>query len=279
MRSKVGLLAIPALPLVALFCASVIWVVFVSFSSSDPRALYRFPLTLSNYLDVFTTPFAYRSVIRSIYLGVISTIICIALGYLIAFHISRNEKRKDAIISIILSVYMVSFIVKIFALSIILAPAGPMNELLQSSGLISRPIIFMGTELAIVIGLVYTALPITILVLISQFEQIPHYYSDAAACFGANRWQRLYYVHLPLSLPGILTCIVFTLPPSIAAFEVPMLLGRGRISMISTQIYQSSSGLSGANWPLAASLSVLLLLISGGIILAIQYWLARRRIV
>jgi ABC-type spermidine/putrescine transport system permease subunit I len=278
-RSKVGLLAIPALPLIALFCASVIWVVFVSFSTSDTRSLYRFPLTASNYWSVFNTPFAYRSVFRSIYLGVTSTVVCIALGYLIAFHISRNEKRKDAIVSVILAVYMVSFIVKIFAISIILAPAGPLNELLRASGLTSNPIIFMGTELAVVIGLVYTALPITILVLLSQFEQIPHYYNDAAACFGANKWQRLYHVHLPLSMPGILTCIVFTLPPSIAAFEVPMLLGRGRLSMISTQIYQSSSGVSGANWPLAASLSVLLLLISGGIILTIQYWLARRRVV
>ncbi|GAU86110.1 spermidine putrescine ABC transporter permease component potB [Bosea sp. BIWAKO-01] len=228
---------------------------------------------------MFTTPFAYRSVVRSIYLGITSTIVCIVIGYLVAFHISRNEKKKDTIVSVILAVYMVSFIVKIFALSIILAPAGPLNEMMKGAGLITSPIIFMGTELAIVIGLVYTALPITILVLLSQFEQIPHYYRDAAACFGANRWQRLYHVHLPLSMPGILTCIVFTLPPSIAAFEVPMLLGRGRINMISTQIYQSSSGLSGANWPLAASLSVILLMISGGIILTIQYWLARRKVV
>ncbi|MQX38697.1 ABC transporter permease subunit [Sinorhizobium meliloti] len=279
MKNKAGLLALPALPLVALFCVSVIWVVFVSLSSANPRFLYGLPATATNYLSIFSSPFAYRSVVRSIYLGVVSTAICIALGFLIASHISRNERRKDLIVSIILSVYMVSFIVKIFALSIILAPAGPLNELLLASGLASNPVIFMGTELAVVIGLVYTALPITILVLLSQFEQIPHYYNDAAACFGANRWQRLRYVHLPLAMPGIMTCIVFTLPPSIAAFEVPMLLGRGRVNMISTQIYQSSSGVSGASWPLAASLSILLLFISGGIILAIQYWMARRNVV
>ncbi|WP_164902306.1 ABC transporter permease [Rhizobium leguminosarum] len=279
MKNKASLLAVPVLPLVALFCVSVIWVIFVSLSSTNPRFLYGLPPTVTNYLSVFNTPFAYRSIWRSIYLGVVSTAICIALGFLTASHISRNERRKDMIVSIILSVYMVSFIVKIFALSIILAPAGPLNELLQASGLADSPMIFMGTELAVVIGLVYTALPITILVLLSQFEQIPHYYNEAAACFGANRWQRLRHVHLPLSMPGIMTCIVFTLPPSIAAFEVPMLLGRGKVNMISTQIFQSSSGVSGANWPLAASLSVILLLISGGIILTIQYWMARRNIV
>ncbi|MBB4291433.1 putative spermidine/putrescine transport system permease protein [Rhizobium leguminosarum] len=279
MKNRAGLLAIPVLPLVALFCVSVVWVIFVSLSSANPRFLYGLPATVTNYFSIFSTPFAYRSVVRSIYLGVISTAICIAIGFLIASHISKNERRKDLIVSIILSVYMVSFIVKIFALSIILAPAGPLNELLLASGLTKNPVIFMGTELAVVIGLVYTALPITILVLLSQFEQIPEHYNDAAACFGANRWQRLRYVHLPLSMPGIMTCIVFTLPPSIAAFEVPMLLGRGRVNMISTQIYQSSSGISGANWPLAASLSILLLFISGGIILAIQYWMARRNVV
>lgn len=123
------------------------------------------------------------------------------------------------------------------------------------------------------------SLPISILVLLAQFEQMPDYYDDAAACFGANRRQRLWHVNLPLSMPGILTCIVFSLPASIAAFEVPMLLGRGRVNMISTQIYQSSSGTAGADWPTAATLSILLLLISGGIILAIQSWLARRKVV
>lgn len=137
----------------------------------------------------------------------------------------------------------------------------------------------MGTEVAVLIGLVYASLPISILVLLAQFEQMPDYYDDAAACFGANRWQRFWHVHLPLSMPGILTCIVFSLPAGIAAFEVPMLLGRGRVNMISTQIYQSSSGTAGADWPMAATLSILLLLISGGIILAIQTWLARCNVV
>jgi ABC-type spermidine/putrescine transport system permease subunit I len=279
MKTKAGLLAVPVLPLVALFCVSVAWVVLVSFSSVSPRFLYGLPATWTNYLSIANTPFAYRSIWRSIYLGVLSTSICIAIAFLVAGHISKHERRKDMIISIILSVYMVSFIVKIFALSIILAPAGPLNEALRGLGVIGNPIIFMGTETAVVIGLVYTALPIAILVLLAQFEQIPQYYDDAAACFGAGRWQRLRHVQLPLAMPGIMTCIVFTLPPSIAAFEVPMLLGRGRVNMISTQIYQSSSGISGANWPLAASLSVLLLLISGGIVLTIQYWMARRNIV
>lgn len=174
---------------------------------------------------------------------------------------------------------MVSFIIKIYALQIILAPGGPVNQGLGALGLISGPIIFMGTEMAVLIGLVYASLPISILVLLSQFEQMPDYYDDAAACFGANKWQRFWHVHLPLSMPGILTCIVFSLPPGIAAFEVPMLLGRGRVNMISTQIYQSSSGMAGADWPMAATLSILLLVISGGIILAIQSWLARRKVV
>ncbi|RWJ32012.1 ABC transporter permease [Mesorhizobium sp.] len=279
MTRKVNLLAAPALPLIALFCVSICWVVFVSLSSSTPRQLYSLPLTVENFIALFSETFVSRSIVRSIYLGTIATVIAVTIGYIVAGHISRHEKRKDLIVSGIFAVYMVSFVIKVYALQIILAPGGPVNEGLTASGLISGPIIFMGSELAVLIGLVYASLPISILVLLAQFEQMPDYYDDAAACFGANKWQRFWHVHLPLSMPGILTCIVFSLPPGIAAFEVPMLLGRGRVNMISTQIYQSSSGTAGADWPTAATLSILLLLISGGIILAIQSWLARRRVV
>ena len=279
MKSKVNLLAAPALPLVVLFCISIGWVAFVSLSSSTPRILYTLPLTGRNFSALFTESFVFNSIVRSIYLGTTATIIAIAIGYVVAGHISRYEKRKDLIVSGIFAVYMVSFVIKVYALQIILAPAGPVNEGLGKVGLITEPIIFMGTEVAVLIGLVYASLPISILVLLAQFEQMPDYYDDAAACFGASRLQRFWYVHFPLSMPGILTCIVFSLPASIAAFEVPMLLGRGRVNMISTQIYQSSSGTAGADLPMAATLSIFLLLISGGIILAIQSWLARRKVV
>lgn len=279
MRSRANLLAVPTLPLIAVFCVSIAWVAFVSFSSSSPRLLYALPLTIDNFSALFRKAFISNSIVRSIYLGITSTAVAVAMGYVVAGHISRHEKRKDLIVSTIFAVYMVSFVIKIYALQIILAPGGPVNSGLGAMGLIARPIIFMGTELAVFIGLVYASLPISILVLLAQFEQMPDHYDDAAACFGASRWQRFWHVHLPLSMPGILTCIVFSLPANIAAFEVPMLMGRGRVNMISTQIYQSSSGTAGADWPMAATLSILLLLISGSIILAIQSWLARRQVV
>ncbi|CAN7694305.1 ABC transporter permease [Mesorhizobium sp. LjRoot246] len=279
MKSRANLLAAPALPLIALFCVSIGWVAFVSFSSGTPRLLYSLPLTAQNFAALFSKAFISKSIVRSIYLGITATLIAVTIGYIVAGHVSRHEKRKDLIVSGIFAVYMVSFVIKVYALQIILAPGGPLNQGLMASGLIANPIIFMGTEPAVLIGLVYASLPISILVLLAQFEQMPDYYDDAAACFGADRWQRFWHVHLPLSMPGILTSIVFSLPASIAAFEVPVLLGRGRVNMISTQIYQSSSGTAGADWPMAATLSILLLLISGGIILAIQSWLARRQVV
>lgn len=279
MKSRVNLLAAPALPLITLFCVSIGWEVFVSFSSSTPQLLYSLPLTTKSFAALFSEPFISKLIIRSVSLGIIATSIAVTIGYIVAGHISRHEKHKNIIVSGIFAVYMVSFVIKVYALQIILAPGGPINAALRASGLITSPIIFMGTELAVLIGLVYASLPISILVLLAQFEQMPDYYDDAAACFGANSWQRFWHVHLPLSMPGILTSIVFSLPAGIAAFEVPMLLGRGRVSMISTQIYQSSSGTGNADWPTAAALSILLLLISGGIILAIQSWLARRKVV
>lgn len=154
MRSRVSLLAAPALPLIALFCVSIGWVGVVSVSSSTPTTLYTLPATAQNFLALFSESFLSKSIIRSIYLGVIATVIAVSVGFVVAGHISRHEKRKDLIVSGIFAVYMVSFVIKVYALQIILSPGGPVNQGLSASGLISGPIIFMGTELAVLIGLV-----------------------------------------------------------------------------------------------------------------------------
>jgi ABC-type spermidine/putrescine transport system permease subunit I len=271
-------LALVSLPIVLIVVMAVSVVVYISLLSPGATQLYELPFTTKNYVGIFLNAFVQSIMLRSIVLGIIATFAAVVLGYIGAMYFRNSRQSKEVVMSILFSVYMVSFLVKMYALQIMLAPGGVVNSLLMRSGITAQPLPLLGTDVAVVVGLVYTSLPVTFLVMLSQLDQISDDYFAAAAVFGADSVKRFVHVMLPLSLPGVLTCIIYTLPPSIAAFEVPMLLGRGRVNMMSTQIYNASNGMAGANWPLAAALSVTLLLITGLIVGVAQWGTSTRRV-
>lgn len=271
-------LALLSLPIVVIVVLAVSAVVYISLLSQGVTELYALPVTTKNYVGILLSEFVRSTIVISIMLGVIATFAAVVLGYIGAIYFRSAPQSKEVVVSILFSVYMVSFLVKMYALQIMLAPGGVVNSVLMQSGITSQPLALLGTEVAVVVGLVYTSLPVTFLVMLSQLEQISEDYLAAAAVFGANSVQRFFHVLLPLSLPGVLTCVIYTLPPSIAAFEVPMLLGRGRVNMMSTHIYNASHGIAGADWPLAAALSVALLLITGLIVGAMQLFMRSRKV-
>jgi ABC-type spermidine/putrescine transport system permease subunit I len=275
---SLGALALLSVPIVVVVALAVAVVVYISLLSQGTTQLYQLPFTGKNYLSIALSDFVQSTILRSIALGVIATLGAVALGYAGALYFRGANSAKQGVVTVLFSVYMVSFLVKMYALQIMLAPGGIVNSLLMLSGITAQPLQLLGTEVAVVVGLIYTSLPIAFLVMLSQLDQISEDFVAAAAVFGAGSVRRFFHVLLPLSLPGVLTCIVYTLPPSIAAFEVPMLLGRGRVTMMSTHIYNASHGIAGADWPLAAALSIALLVITTLIVGAVQWGMKTRRV-
>ncbi len=275
---SLGALALVCVPVVLLVVLALSIVAYISLLSTGTTQLYQPPFTTRNYVGIALDGFIQSTIWRSIVLGIITTLAAIILAYIGAIYFRHSRQAKQAVVAILFGVYMVSFLVKMYALQIMLAPGGAVNSLLMLSGVTTQPLPLLGTEIAVVVGLVYTSLPITFLVMLAQLDQISDDYFAAAAVFGANRMKRFVHVLLPLSLPGVLTCIVYTLPPSIAAFEVPMLMGRGRVNMISTHIYNASNGIAGADWPLAAALSIVLLVITGIVVGVAQWGMSARRV-
>ncbi|MBX3539455.1 MAG: ABC transporter permease [Chelatococcus sp.] len=257
--------ALASLPVLAFFAVFIGWLAVISVFKPSVFAVYTANFTLENYIKVFTSRIYYEALLRSIWLSALSTVFTVLIAYPIAYHICRRAGHlKGAYIAIVASVFLVTFVIKIYAWQILLERAGLVDRLLQLLGFTQGPTRLIGTETGILIGLVYASLPYMILSLITAVEKVPRDVEHAAAVSGAPPLTVFRTVTLPLTMPGIVTGALFTFALNVAAFIVPALLGGGTITMAGLLIQRVSVGVgtAGGNWPLAAALSVVLLAIS-----------------
>lgn len=254
---------------------TVLYVVFliVPYAMLLRLSLFRFSsmqlyipeLTLTNYVTVMTDPFYLLLMARTVGLGLLVTVISLVLGYPLALKIVRSgPTMKSALIAVALSPLLINLVVRTYAWLVLLGDTGLVNNWLRALGLIGAPLPLSGNMVSVVIGLVHISLPLMALSLIGVLERIDRALEDAADSLGASRGRILRRIILPLSLPGAAagSLLVFTF--AISAFVTPALLGGNRVSTISTLIYEKFT--FSANWPVGATLVVVLLVINIGIV-------------
>ena len=227
--------------------------------------LYIPEFTLINYATVMTDPFYLLLMARTVGLGLLVTVISLVLGYPLALKIVRSgPAMRSALIAVALSPLLINLVVRTYAWLVLLGDTGVVNNWLRALGLIGAPLPLSGNMVSVVIGLVHISLPLMALSLIGVLERIDRTLEDAADSLGASRWRILRRIILPLSLPGAAagSLLVFTF--AISAFVTPALLGGNRVSTISTLIYEKFT--FSANWPVGATLVVVLLVINLGIV-------------
>ncbi len=227
--------------------------------------LYIPELTLTNYVTVMTDPFYLMLMARTVGLGLLVTVISLVLAYPLALKIVRSgPAMRSALIAVALSPLLINLVVRTYAWLVLLGDAGVVNNWLLALGLIGAPLPLSGNMVSVVIGLVHISLPLMALSLIGVLERIDRTLEDAADSLGASRGRILRRIILPLSLPGAAagSLLVFTF--AISAFVTPALLGGNRVSTISTLIYEKFT--FSANWPVGATLVVVLLVINVGIV-------------
>src|SRR5947207_11935435 len=181
----------------------------------SPTKIFLPELTFDNYRKIFDLYYV-RLFGRTLRLGLITTAVCIVLGYPLAYFLARARPRVQALgLFLLIMPLMVSAVIRVFGWIVILGRKGLVNQVLLALGL--EPVKFLYTETAVVIGLVNIFMPFMVLPLMAAIERIPPSLEEAARNLGANWWQMFRRTILPLSLPGLISGCLLVYAESISA--------------------------------------------------------------
>ena len=227
----------------------------------SPTKVFLPELTIDNYLKIFDLYYV-RLFGRTLRLGLITTAICVVLGYPLAYCLARAKPRWQAVgLFLLIMPLMVSAVIRVFGWIVILGRKGLVNQGLVALGL--EPIKLLYTETAVVIGLVNIFVPFMVLPIMASIERISPSLEEAARNLGADWYRMFWRVILPLSLPGLISGCLLVYSLSISAFVTPALMGNPRERMAGQQIYDEV--LVSFNWPGASSLSLTLVLLTAAL--------------
>ena len=248
----------PGLILIALFFLWSMWIMLeYSFYSFESGRLEK-DWTLASWRRFFTDRFYWDILWRTAKLGFQVTSISLLIGYPVAYALARIKRRSVLIPSyiIIFSPLLVSVVVRTYGWILLLGRQGLVNDLWTSLPFVDEPLRLVFNNTGVVIALVHILLPFAIFPMLSVLMQLPPNLKEAAQDLGATRLQTFYKIVLPLSMPGVIAAaqIVFVL--SISALVTPLLLGGGRVFVLSKLVYQNITEL---NWPLGAVQAFVLL--------------------
>jgi len=241
-----------------LFFVPLCLVVVISFAGRGIYGGIVWSFSLTNYLDLLHPLYA-RILGQSILLAAGTTLLCLIMGFPLAYYIARVAPRRQGIwLLLVMIPFWTNFLVRTYAWMFILRTEGLLNTLLLKLGLIATPIELLYSNTAVVIGLIYGYLPFMVLPLYVALERVDRTLVEAAWDLYATRWAVLFRIILPLARPGILAGCLLVFIPSLGAFLTPDLLGGARSMMIGNLIQHEF--LVARDWPLGAAISCVLML-------------------
>jgi spermidine/putrescine transport system permease protein len=206
-------------------------------------------------------------------LALVATVLCLLLGYPLAYYIARQSARTRRVLYfMVLLPLWANSLVLIYAWMVLLRPSGVVEQLLLAFGWAGEePLSLLYTPAAVVIGLVYWYLPFMVYPLYAVIEKFEFDLLDAAYDLGATRGQAFRRILLPLTMPGVVAGALLVFVESLSAFVVPELLGGAKSMMIGNLVQQRFLSLP-QDWPLGAALAlVLLALVGAALALYLRY--------
>ncbi|MFQ1865866.1 spermidine/putrescine ABC transporter permease PotB [Aeromonas veronii] len=245
-------------------------IIGVSFLTRDESELIAPLFTLSNYGRLLD-PLYFEVLLHSLWLALLATSICLLVGYPFAWLLAHLPARiRPLLLFLVVVPFWTNSLIRTYALKVLLGTRGLINGWLLDLGLIERPLQMMYTEVAVIIGLVYVLLPFMVLPLYSSIEKLDGRLLEAARDLGANGWQRLVRIILPLTLPGIIAGCLLVFLPAMGMFYVSDLLGGAKHLLIGNLI--KTQFLNSRDWPFGAAISVMLTVLMA--LLVYCYWRA-----
>lgn len=256
------------------FLVPSLLVILYSFLTRDSGGGVVWSLSLDAWQKLFARPedrlvndFLFIFV-RSGWFALVTTFICLLVGYPLAFLIARLPSNlQGAAIFMILIPFWTNFLVRTYAWKFILNNNGLLNTALQNLGM--DRIAIINTPTAVLIGLVYGSLPFMVLPLYSSIEKLDFQLVEAAQDLGANYFKVFFRVVLPLTIPGIAAGSTLVFIPVTGQYIVPTILGGGRVAMLGNLLAQQFG--SALNWPFGSAIAVLfILLLMVGVVAYVQ---------
>src|SRR5437773_9799562 len=247
----------PAATLILFFGVPLAVGFAVSFASRGTYGGIEWTLTLGNYTSI-ADPLYLRIFWRSLWLAVLTTVICLLMGFPLAYVIARAPQRWQGILLFLVIIpFWTNFLVRTYAWMFILRSEGLMNTVLMNLGLVASPVEILYTDGAILIGLVYGYLPFMVLPLYAAFAPLDYSLVDAAWDLYASAWNVFWRVILPLTKPGVIAGCILVFIPSLGAFITPDLLGGARTMMLGNLIQHEY--LVVRDWPFGSAISFVLM--------------------
>ncbi len=243
---------------------------------TDDGGALKFRATLANFALLASDDLFLRAYLGSLGNAALATVLCLLLGYPIAYAIARAEgARRQLLLFLVMLPFWTSFLIRVYAWIAILKPNGLLNELLIALGLIAVPLPLINNGFSVELGLVYSYLPFMILPLYGSLSALDQSQLEAAADLGARPFKVFLAVILPLTLPGIAAGSLLVFVPAIGEFVIPDLLGGPDTLMIGKVLWDEF--FNNRDWPVASAVAVVLVAALAIPILVAQKFLERER--
>jgi putative spermidine/putrescine transport system permease protein len=254
---KLALLAPAAVVLGVFLVIPYVNIIVMSFRVPTVGAPYAPGFTLGNYTRILSDSYFLGVLGDTLLLGVTTTLICLLLGYPLAYHLARTNSRWKSILYVfVLSPLLVGVVVRSFGWLILLSGNGVVNQALIASGLLERGLQLMNNKLGVTIALVHVFLPFMILPLIGNIQSIDPNLEAAGRSLGASRAKVFWRIFLPLSLPGIQAGSILVFVLTLSAYVTPVMLGGAQVRTMTVLVVQQLVDIF--QWPTGAALALVL---------------------
>ena len=264
------LMALPLILFTVLFIVGpIVYMVVLSFLTRGETWGVVPEFTLKNYGDI-TQPVYLQTFGQSLRLAVISTLLVIALGYPFGYFMAKlGPKWKKRTMLLLMIPFWTSSLIRLYGWIIIFRAGGVLDTVLQGLHITEEPLKLLYTYPAVVVGMIYALLPFMIFAVYSSAEKLDFSLVEAARDLGASPMKAFLTVSLKLTLPGLLSGVVLTFVPSMGLFFIADIPGGNKVVLVGNVIQEQL--MKAHNWPFAAALSVVLLVLTTVII-----WLYRK---
>ncbi|OUL71579.1 ABC transporter permease subunit [Paraburkholderia hospita] len=275
LTGRTAVVAGPFIWLLLFFLVPFLLVVKISFAdlqlgippytelTSFKDGVIHIALDVSHYAFLLQDSLYFATYVNSVVVAGISTLLCLLLGYPMAYYIARsNPATRNLLMMAVMLPFWTSFLIRVYAWIGILKNNGLLNNFLMSIGLIHSPIELYHTNTAVYIGMVYSYLPFLVMPLYAHLVKMDLTLLEAAYDLGAKPWRAFWQITLPLSKNGIIAGCLLVFIPAVGEYVIPELLGGANTLMIGRVMWNEF--FDNADWPMASAVTcamVLLLLV------------------